>query len=62
MVGIIGDYVEKNLDDDTDILVTVEYTEDVSNPDKIILETQPKSNDNCHTSSASRVSLKNLFG
>lgn len=62
LVGIIGDYVEKNLDDDTDILVTVEYTKDVSNPDKIILETQPKSNDNCHSVSTSRVWLKNLFG
>jgi hypothetical protein len=55
LVGIIGDYVEKNLDDDTDILVTVEYTKDVSNPDKIILETQAKSNDNCHSVSTSRV-------
>ena len=62
LVGIIGKYVEKNLDDDTDILVTVEYTKDVYNPDKIILETQPKSNDNCHSVSTSRVSLKNLFG
>ena len=61
LVGIIGNYVEKNLDDDTDILVTVEYTKDVSNPDKIILETQPKSSDNCHSVSTSRVWLKNLF-
>ena len=61
LVWIIGDYVEKNLDDDTDILVTVEYTKDVSSPDKIILETQAKSNDNCHSVSTSRVWLKNLF-
>ena len=61
LVGIIGNYVEKNLDDDTNILVTVEYTKDVSNPDKIILETQPKSSDNCHSVSTSRVWLKNLF-
>ena len=62
LVGIIGDYVEKNLDDDTDILVTVEYTKDASNPNKIILETQPKSSDTCHSASTSRVWLKNLFG
>jgi hypothetical protein len=46
--------VEKNLNDDTDILVTVEYTKDVSNPDKIILETQEKSDDNCSSTSKSR--------
>jgi hypothetical protein len=43
-------------------LVTVEYTKDVSNPDKIILETQEKSDDNCRTVSKSHVSLKNVFG
>ena len=62
LVGIIGDYVEKNLDDDTDILVTVEYTKDLSNPDKIILETQAKADDNCHNVSRSHISLKNVFG
>ena len=62
LVWIIGKYVEKNLNDDTDILVTVEYTKDVSNPDKIILETQEKSDDNCSTTSKSRSWLKSLFG
>ena len=62
LVWIIGKYVENNLNDDTDILVTVEYTKDVSNPDKIILETQEKSDDNCRTVSKSHVSLKNVFG
>ena len=62
LVGIIGDYVDKNLDDDTDILVTVEYTKDLSNPDKITLETQAKADDSCHSVSRSRISLKNVFG
>ena len=62
LIGIIWKYVENNLDDDTDILVTVEYSKDVSNPDKIILETQAKSDDSCHPASKSRVSLKNIFG
>ena len=62
LVWIIGKYVEKNLNDDTDILVTVEYTKDVSNPDKIILETQEKSDDNCSSTSKSHSWLKSLFG
>ena len=62
MVWIIGKYVENNLNDDTDILVTVEYTKDLSNPDKITLETQAKADDNCHNVSRSRISLKNVFG
>ena len=62
LIGIIWKYVENNLDDDTDILVTVEYSKDVSNPDKIILETQAKSDDSCQPASKSRVSLKNIFG
>ena len=39
---IINTYLEKNLDDDTDILVTVEYEDDSNDPQKIILQTQPK--------------------
>lgn len=62
LVWIIGKYVEKNLNDDTDILVTVEYTKDVSNPNKIILETQEKSDDNCSSAYKSRSWLKSLFG
>jgi hypothetical protein len=38
---IINKYIEKNLDDDTDILVTVEYDDETKNPQKIILQTQP---------------------
>ena len=39
---IINTYIEKNLDDDTDILVTVEYEGDSNDPQKITLQTQPK--------------------
>lgn len=39
---VIDDYLEKNLDDDTDILVTVEYEDVGKDPQKIILQTQPK--------------------
>lgn len=42
LLWIINKYIEKNLDDDTDILVTVEYEEGNKNPQKIILQTQPK--------------------
>ena len=42
LLKIINSYVEKNLDDDTDILVTVEYGDDNSNPQKIILQTQSR--------------------
>ena len=39
---IIDNYIEKNLDDDTDILVTVEYEDDSNDPQKIILQTQSR--------------------
>lgn len=42
VLWIINWYIEKNLDDDTDILVTVEYEEDYNDPEKIILQTQPR--------------------
>jgi len=42
VLWIINWYIEKNLDDDTDILVTVEYEEDYNDPQKITLETQPR--------------------
>ena len=42
LLWIINKYIEKNLDDDTDILVTVEYEDENSSPNKIILNTQPK--------------------
>ena len=62
VLWIIGEYIEDNLDDDTDILVTVKYTKDMSDPDKIILETQKKSSNKSHSASKSRISLKNVFG
>ena len=43
LLWVINKYVEKNLDDDTDILVTVEYEDDSKSIQRIILETQPKS-------------------
>lgn len=39
---IINTYIDNNLDDDTDILVTVEYEDDSNDPQKIILETQQR--------------------
>lgn len=42
VLWIINWYIENNLDDDTDILVTVEYEEDYNDPEKIILQTQPR--------------------
>ena len=43
LIWVINKYIEKNLDDNTDILVTVEYEDDSSDPQKIILQTQKKS-------------------
>ena len=48
LIWVINKYIEKNLDDDTDILVTVEYEDDSSNPQKIILQTQKKSTGEKH--------------
>ena len=42
VLWIINWYIEKNLDDDTDILVTVEYEEDYNDPQKITLQTQSR--------------------
>ena len=42
LLWVINKYIEKNLDDDTDILVTVEYEDDSKDPQKIILQTQSK--------------------
>ncbi len=42
LLWVINRYLEKNLDDDTDVLVTVEYGEDSADPQKIILQTQSK--------------------
>lgn len=43
LLWIISSYLETNLDDDTDILVTVEYEDWDEDPQKIILQTQPRS-------------------
>jgi hypothetical protein len=40
ILKIVSKYIENNLDDDTDILVTVEYEEDSSNVERIVLQTQ----------------------
>ena len=42
LIWVINKYIEKNLDDNTDILVTVEYEDNSSDPQKIILQTQKK--------------------
>ena len=42
LLWVINRYLEKNLDDDTDVLVTVEYEDDSADPQKIILQTQAK--------------------
>ena len=47
LLWIIGNYIEKNLKDDNEIVVTVEYV-DESDLDKIILKTQPKSQNESH--------------
>jgi hypothetical protein len=39
---VINKYIEENLDDNTDILVTVEYEDDGDKPQRVILETRPK--------------------
>ena len=59
LLWIINKYIEKNLDDNTDILVTVEYEEDSENLKKIILQTQPKKG-KAHSVSFYRTSLNDL--
>ena len=49
LLWVINKYIEENLDDYTDILVTVEYEDDSDSPKRIILETQPKSTWNWHS-------------
>ena len=43
LIWVINKYLENNLDNETDILVTVEYEDDFADPQKIILQTQAKS-------------------
>lgn len=58
LLWIINRYLEKNLDDNTDILVTVEYDEDSADPQKIILQTQPKDE---HSVSSSNNLMDEVF-
>ncbi len=62
LIWIITKYVENNLDDDTDIIVTIEYEDDEFDPEKIILQTQSKSESDLHFVSIPRLSVKKLFG
>ena len=50
LLKIINKYIEDNLDDDTDILVGVEYDEETKDPQKIILQTQPRLKSKIHNS------------
>ena len=59
LLWIISRYVENNLDDDTDILVTIEYEDDKADPDRIILQTQPKVS-NLYYISMPRLSVKDV--
>lgn len=61
LIWIINKYIEKNLDDDTDILVTVEYEDDSSNPQKIILQTQKKPIWEKHSATVSWDLLNKIF-
>ena len=61
LIWVINKYIEKNLDDDTDILVTVEYEEDSADPQKIILQTQQKSSSNVYKTVSSKSLVNDLF-
>ena len=61
LIWIVNKYVEKNLDDDTDILVTVEYEDDSSEPQKIILQTQKRFTWEIHSASISWSWLNDLL-
>lgn len=56
LLWTISTYIEKNLWDETEILVTIEYNDEWE-ADKIILKTQPKSKISDNTSSIPRLSL-----
>lgn len=62
LLWVINKYIEKNLDDDTDILVTVEYEDDSANPQRIILQTQQKGTWEKHSVAISWDLLDTLFG
>lgn len=53
----LEEYLWKNLDENTDILVTMEYSEDWNRPEKIIFRTQEKS----HFSAVQHIQRKSNF-
>ena len=61
LLWVINKYIENNLDDNTDILVTVEYEDDFSDPQKIILQTQQKSTVNVEQTQSSNSLVDDLF-
>ncbi len=61
LLWVINKYIENNLDDDTDILVTVEYEDDSSDPQKIILQTQKKSTLEIKSDTVSSDLLNKIF-
>ena len=61
LIWVINKYIEKNLDDDTDILVTVEYEDDSVDPQKIVLQTQKKSSSDVYKTVSSESLLDDLF-
>ena len=59
VLTVINKYVNDNLDDDTDILVTIDY-DDKHSPEKIVLRTQEKTWNSLHFVSIPRLSVKNV--
>lgn len=60
LLWIISTYIENNLTDDTEILVTIEYSE-TGEADKIILKTQPKYKSEDGVLSIPRLSLEKMI-
>lgn len=60
LMGIISTYIENNLTDDTEILVTIEYSE-TWEADKIILKTQPRYKSADGVLSIPRLSLEKMI-
>ena len=60
VVNIVSKYIKNNLDDDTDILVTIEY-DDEDSVRKIVLKTQVIVNDAWHFVSLPRLSVKEFL-
>ena len=58
VLAVINKYVKENLDDDTDILVRIDY-DDSNSPERIMLQTQKKDT-NAHYVSIPRLSIKKV--